>query len=320
MASVALRLTDRIARAVDHAALMLHKSKRDVFDDALLREASAHYANTFAFDFADTLSLRQEGSGITGGVHETSFTFTSTFEPSAPERMRARYLSHKNNLTGHVRTYGKSTPSKTACIFLHGYLGGFYPWETRKFPCVEFAQAGVDVAMPLLPFHGVRADAGRAAALFPSVNPFYTVEGYRQAVFEIHGLTRWLRARGAERVAIAGISLGANIACLYSTLKEPALLGAITPLADLGRSAGNDGGRPLVREILSHVSPLTRTATLQGDRVCVVGGALDAVTPMWHAEALAQHFGTEVTVIPGAHIVATGRRDAFRGLLQRLVQ
>jgi pimeloyl-ACP methyl ester carboxylesterase len=315
-------LRDHVARVVDRAALAIHKSKRDAFDEELLQEANAHYRGAFQFCWGDALSLRQEKSALTGGIHETSFTFASSFDPSAPERMRARYLSHRTNLTGHVRTYSRRTPSKTACIFLHGYLGGFYPWEARKFPCVEFAQAGVDVALPLLPFHGFRADT---MPPFPSVHPFYTVEGYRQAIFELHGLVLWLRARGAERVAVAGISLGANIACLYATLQEPTLLGAITPLADLGNvaqepSAESDSEQPLVRAILSHVSPLTRAPKLRGDRVHVIGGALDAVTPMWHAEALAKHFDTTVCVIPGAHIVATGRRDAFRTMLQRLLQ
>jgi pimeloyl-ACP methyl ester carboxylesterase len=331
--------TRALAGLVDRAASAAHRLKNRNADpsahDPVIAQAIEHYERAFAFQEADVLDLRETLTGgrerdyPSSGIVVRECTWESQFSPSSPEPHRTHFLAHRKNRTGHVRFYGRTQASKTACIFLHGYLGGFYPWETRKFPCKQFAEAGIDVALPLLPFHGFRAQLSeQSAPLFPGHDPFMTVEGFRQAIFDLHGLERTLRARGSKRIAIVGVSLGAYIAALYCTLHAIDFLSVITPLASLSDTAFRDGrlGKGTdadvrlasVERVLQCVSPLHRPALTKN--VLVVGAEQDAITPFCHAEQLAAHFGTTVHRIPGGHIIATGRKDAFGKILRELTR
>jgi dienelactone hydrolase len=328
------KATGTLVALVDQAALKLGRLRnaqtalRD-FDE--LGEAKAHYEHAFAFQEGAPLYFRTSRGEAQRGLYTTDRSWDSAFDPVSPARDRARYLAKVKNRTCTAR-WIQQAPGKTArtaCIFLHGFLGGFLPWESRKFPCRAFAEAGIDVVLPLLPFHGLRAEAGEhGAPFFPSQDPYVTMEGFRQAIFELDALVQTLKAAGAERIGIVGISLGAYIASLYCTLHTIHTLGAITPLvhfSDAARSYGGLGAGPeadrrvlAVEAVMQHVSPLARQSLVKSEHVFVSGARHDHITPIAHAEALAKHFGTHVREIPGAHILAIGRSDMFREILLSL--
>jgi predicted alpha/beta hydrolase family esterase len=58
--------------------------------------------------------------------------------------------------------------------------------------------------------------------------------------------------------------------------------------------------------------PTTRPARVPRDRLYVIAGKGDRITPPDHAEALARHWGTEVLWFQGGHLAQVGRGDAVR--------
>ena len=74
------------------------------------------------------------------------------------------------------------------------------------------------------------------------------------------------------------------------------------------------------KRALSLVRPLAREPTISGDRVLVASAEGDRITKRSHAEALAAHFGAEVVVFPGAHLLQFGRRDAFAAIARFLAR
>ena len=59
-------------------------------------------------------------------------------------------------------------------------------------------------------------------------------------------------------------------------------------------------------------APTTRPARVPRDRLYVIAGKGDRITPPDHAEALAKHWGTEVLWFDGGHLAQVGRADAVR--------
>src|SRR5262249_1396975 len=150
-----------------------------------------------------------------------------------------RYLAHVANRTAHARLRLGPRP-RPAVILIHGYLGGHYGMEERAWPVAWLDRKGLDVALPILPFHAPRGD-GRAPPL-PSGDPRVTNEGFRQAAHDIRALAAWLRARGAPSVGVMGMSLGGYTTALLATL-EPTLAFAVPmiPLASVADFALEQG-------------------------------------------------------------------------------
>ena len=54
------------------------------------------------------------------------------------------------------------------------------------------------------------------------------------------------------------------------------------------------------------------------DAAIVVVGEGDRITPMAHGEKLAKHFGGELVVFPGGHLLQLGRREGFKAAMRML--
>jgi pimeloyl-ACP methyl ester carboxylesterase len=50
------------------------------------------------------------------------------------------------------------------------------------------------------------------------------------------------------------------------------------------------------------------------DRLLVVAGEADRITPFAHAERLADHFGARLERFVGGHLLQLGRSEAFRAV------
>ena len=191
---------------------------------------------------------------------------------------------------------------------------------------------GLDVALPALPFHGVRAPR-LASPIFPGSDPRLTNEGFRQAVLDLRALARHLLDRGAPDVGVMGMSLGGYTTALLATVERRLSFAVpmipLASLAHMARSLGRFTGSPdeqrAQHEALdaAHraVSPLARPSLIDPDRVLVAAAEGDRITPIEHARALALHFDAPLHVFHGGHILQFGRGDAFRAtgrLLGRL--
>lgn len=263
---------------------------------------------------------------VRAGVWEASWR--SAFEPFLPA-VADRYLSRVENRTARARLYlandVDATTNRPAVVALHGYMGGQWLLEENQWPIEWLLRRGVDVVLPVLPFHAGRAGAHRGAPGFPNSDPRMTNEGFGQAVMDVRSLVGWLRARGAPTVGVMGMSLGGYTAALIATVTdEMDFVMPMIPLAsiaDFAREQGSLGYGSQAKELhaaidRAHwiVSPLARPLRLPNRRALVVAAEFDQITPASHARQLAKHFDCDLVTIGGGHLVQLGRSDAFRAL------
>ena len=236
-----------------------------------------------------------------------------------------RYLRHGENGTAAARLFLHTDRPRPAVLLLHGYRAGQWAIEERVWPVEWLFANGLDVVLPVLPFHAVRAPS-LAAPVFPGSDPRITNEGFRQAVFDLRALAHHLQGRGAPDVGVMGMSLGGYTASLLATV-EPRLSFAVPmiPLASiahmarsLGRLTGSAAEQRAQFEALegAHraVSPLARAPRVDPGRMLVLAAEGDRITPIDHARWLAQHFGAPLHVFHGGHILQFGRAEAFRAV------
>jgi len=240
--------------------------------------------------------------------------------------VRERYRAHVANRTAHARVYGAPAGSgRPAVIVVHGYLSGQWAVEERAWPIRWLNTRGLDVAVTVLPFHGVRGLAGGGAPPFPGADPRFTNEGFRQAVADLRVLLALLRDRGAPRVGIMGMSLGGYTTALMATLEpDLAFAAPLIPLASVADFARDQGRLGRGSQMLEQhaaleaanlvVSPFARPSLVPPERVLVVGAEADRITPVAHAERIAAHLGVPLTRVGGGHLLQVWRREAFRAL------
>ncbi len=258
-----------------------------------------------------------------GGVEVYDARWPSKFEPFLPA-LRAKYLSFEDNRTAHARLYVGERP-RPAIVMIHGYLAGQWAVEERAWP-IRWLAERFDLALPVLPFHALRGPRNRRAPPpFPGTDPRVTNEGFRQAIFDLRTLVRFLRARGSPSVGVMGMSLGGYTTSLLATVeRDLAFAVPIIPLASLadfaleqGRLGTGDEARlqhDALEEANRIVSPLARPSLVARGGVLVVAAESDRITPLGHAERLARHFDARVVRFPGGHLLQFGRSDAFRAI------
>jgi predicted alpha/beta hydrolase family esterase len=261
------------------------------------------------------------------GAESVELSWPSAFQPF-DAAAGAAYVANVPNRTAYARLYGRGA-GRPAVIVIHGYMSGQWAVEERAWPLRWLNKQGLDVAIVVLPFHGVRAREGGGAPPFPGANPTVTNEGFRQVVTDLRSLTRILRDRGAPSVGVMGMSLGGYSTALFATVeRDLAFAAPLIPLvsvADFARDQGRLGTGE--RAALEHaaleaanrvVSPLARPSLVPRERVVIVGAEDDRVTPIAHAERLANHFGAPLLRLEGGHLLQTWRGPAFRSIRRML--
>jgi pimeloyl-ACP methyl ester carboxylesterase len=249
-------------------------------------------------------------------------------EPTFVAELDAKYRASTANRTAHARLFRGRGERRPVVVMIHGYLGGAHAFEERAWPVRALVERGLDVALFVLPFHGPRG--GRRRPAFPASDPRLTVEGFRQAIGDLDAFVGWLRHQGAPHVGVMGMSLGGYTAALAATtLPDVDFAAPYVPLASIadfaradGRFVGTDEDQDEQHRLLENahavVSPLSRSLRTPRERTLVIAGERDRITPITHAEKLAEHFGVPLLVMPGGHLVQVGRGDAFRHLLAML--
>lgn len=272
------------------------------------------------------LTLRE----VRSGVWESQWP--SRYEPFLNEAAEG-YLSGIENRTARARFYLGASTKRPAVIAIHGYMGGAWLIEENTWPIEWLNRRGLDVALTVLPFHAGRAGARRGGPTFPSSDPRMTNEGFRQAVTDVRTLVQFFRARGAPHVGVMGMSLGGYTTSLLATVAEEAEIDFVMPLipiasfADFAREQGRLGAGSEADEQHAAIekanfvaSPFARPLKLPKSRALVVAAEHDRVTPVKHAQRIADHFECDIRTVGGAHLIQLGRGDAFRalaGMLER---
>jgi hypothetical protein len=211
---------------------------------------------------------------------------------------------------------GRPRPTVLA---LHGFTMGWPQVDAQVLMAEHWFHLGCDVALLTLPFHGARASrrCRYSGERFASWHVGRLNEAVRQAVHDACLVACWLAAGGAP-VGVLGMSLGGYIAALLSGLRtDLAFAIAVVPpvcLGDLptrlfaytryGRAGVDPPLTPTEQEAAYRVhSPLTYPLSLPRERVLIVAGRGDGVTPVSHAVALWEHWGHPAAVwFSGGHV------------------
>ncbi|MFT3765487.1 MAG: alpha/beta hydrolase family protein [Minicystis sp.] len=312
------------SRARSRSESLGHAERMAALDEIIaLYDREEHYPPGAPF-FAAPGPITPRATSVRAlrGGEVSDWTWPSTFALHC-EAVAERYLGPEANQRAAARVYLHADWPRPAVILLHGYRAGQFAVEERVWPVGWLFEKGLDVAILVLPFHGVRAHR-RGAPLFPGSDPRITNEGFRQAVLDVRALLHHLLGRGAPAVGVMGMSLGGYTASLVATVEDRVSFAVpIIPLASLadvadklGRLVGTAEEQRLQREALDRahraVSPLSRAPRLARDRVLVAAAEGDRITPLAHAERLAAHFGAPLTTFPGGHLLQLGRGQAFR--------
>lgn len=311
------------ARDRARAEKMTHAERLEVLAGIRASYSEAEHDRFFAFERPIEPTLRE----VRRGVFDASWE--STFEPFNAD-VADKYLREVDNRTARARLFLRGG-KRPAVIAIHGYLGGYYVFEEATWPIAWMQKRGLDVALPVLPFHAQRGGQRRGAPPFPSADPRLTNEGFRQAAADIVGLAKWLRDRGAPAVGVIGVSLGGYTSSLLATVSDafdfvvPMI--PLASVADFAREQGRLGVGDEVDEQHAAlekanwiVSPLARPLKVPKNRALVIAAENDCITPQSHARRLATHFDCEMMTIAGGHLVQIGRGDAYRAFGRMLVR
>jgi pimeloyl-ACP methyl ester carboxylesterase len=271
------------------------------------------------------------------GTQVVDLSFPSDYQPFLPAA-RELYLAHRENFTAHARWW-TSNRGRPTIVMLHGWGGGNHWVTQRTFAVPYWLRHGYDVVSFVLPFHGERAPKVRgvvqSGALFPSPNPLRTNEAFGHAIYDLRALARFLRARGSSAVGAMGMSLGGYTTALWATMGTPGELdfavamipavsmarlmwrhGETSPARRRAEKAGID--ESLLADAFAVHSPTLRRVQLPRERLFVIAGKGDRITPADHAEELAAHWRTDILWFEGGHLAQVGRGDALRTVRRAL--
>ncbi len=346
---VVLHALSRSAASLDRGALRLmgrtmRRGARTPPDNAreLLTELAAHYETARVegsfFPAPAAAEVRATRAPSVAGATALDLAYASTYRPHLPG-YREEFASYHENLTAHARLYTGGTRRPTL-ICIHGWGGGSYWLEERAFVVPYLIRIGLDVVLFQLPFHGaripVRARATGAGSLFPSSHVARTNEAFGQAIHDLRALAAWLRERGAPHVGVAGMSLGGYTAALWASLDSqlacaipmiPAVSmselmwrhGAGSPARRRAQRAGVS--QDLLDEAFAVHAPMSRPVALPADRLLILAGRGDRITPPDQAEALWRHWDEpDIYWFAGGHLAQIGRGGAFRAVRGKLAR
>jgi hypothetical protein len=181
-------------------------------------------------------------------------------------------------------------PPQATVIALHGFAMGWPRFDSIALFARRWFDAGLDVALPTLPYHGARtpADAHFSGDRFAVPNVARLGESVREAIYEIQMLVRW-----AWRIF------------------------ARTPHARAGGSAAMTGQE--LRSAFRFHSPLAHALRTPRERLLIVAGRGDRVVPPEHPHALWEHWNRPaIHWFSGSHIAPFGRGRIVAAVLAHL--
>jgi hypothetical protein len=162
------------------------------------------------------------GRGRALGLRFERLAWESGYEPWPDEPGRDRWLARDANRTAHawVLRHTDDEP-RPWVICIHGFGTGTPLMDIPGFRARSLhRKLGLNLVFPTLPLHG-RRRAGRISGEgFMSYDLVDGVHAMAQTMWDVRRVLGWVRAQGAERIGVYGISLGGYSAALLSTLED----------------------------------------------------------------------------------------------------
>lgn len=143
---------------------------------------------------------------------------------SDPRRVSFSFASpYDSGIARNDRVYAtlyQGAPRNSRVIIL---VGGLFSSATSytRMAARRFAKGLFDCCEITLPFHGARMAYGTAGVEWISADPIVTFESFVQSVCDVNRLHDILSSRFRyENIFAAGMSVGGNLACVSSLVKE----------------------------------------------------------------------------------------------------
>ncbi len=220
-------------------------------------------------------------------------------------------------------------------LYLHGWHN-FDAALSLFTPLQLVATLGFNLVMLELPHHIGRTEAGTySGELSLTANLPATLTTIQQAVSDTRAMAGWLRARGIERLALEGQSLGGLVAALTLTVETAfdcavLFVPAIEPRTSLWHSTYT---RTLRRELLRQgldeaatgvllegLRPARSQPLLDPQRILVVAATGDRVAFRPDVENFAHAWRANFAAIEWGHLSSHRLRSSFRLIRPFLVR
>ena len=250
------------------------------------------------------------------GLQVEVVRFDSEFEPRQGAPGRDRWLSYAGCRSSEVRLV-RHRESEDWLVCVHGLGMGYSPIDLRAFDAARLRRQGVNLAFPVLPLHGSRARRRLSGEGFVTGEVADTLHALTQTAWDLRRIIRWLRAEGARRVGLYGLSLGGYSTALTASLEDglDCAIPAI-PAVDLAELMWFHAGQRALRlgegfgldvsavaEALRPVSPLAVRPKTPKDRRFIFAALADRFVPAAQAYALWEHWDRpEIAWYPGGHL------------------
>jgi pimeloyl-ACP methyl ester carboxylesterase len=263
-------------------------------------------------------------------------TFESDYEPFDDD-FAEQFHSYLGNETCRIHYWEHDTGNHPTIVILHSWCGGWLWMEEKFLKARQFFNQGFDLAFVTLPFHGKRTpeQALFSGQLFPSTDIKLTMEGFGQAVHDVHSVLEWLRTEeNKDTVGMLGLSLGGFISSLMvgleSDLDFAVPIIAPASFADILWFHGED--RPLrkaareenldlddLRKLMELFCPLHYQRDIDNEKLFIVAGLGDRIVPPSHSVSLWRHWDRpRISWFPGSHMLHIGRSDYLGEIMEWL--
>jgi pimeloyl-ACP methyl ester carboxylesterase len=241
------------------------------------------------------------------GIGFDHFSFTSGYEPHAGEPGRERWLSHEANRTVHAWVSpAPGRAHRTWLVCVPGFGMGTHAFvDLRAFRTPALHGKGINVAIPVLPLHGLRSSGRVRGEDLMTIDMVDSLHGIAQAVWDVRRLIGWLRvSQRAERIGLIGYSFGALVASVVAAVEaDLACVVAGIPVVDLPEMFRQHSGPHVAELAEAHgvmgasaddvhrvVSPLAMPCRVPLERRYIFAGLGDRMSTFDQALRLWNHW------------------------------
>lgn len=227
-------------------------------------------------------------------LKESILTWNSPIRDDYPENRKATALFFGSDIPG----------DRPTLVLLHALMSAS-DFGYRRI-AARFTARGWNVLFPHLPYHYSRTPRGYAnGALTITSDLIRNAETLRQSVIELRQLLGWARANGSSRTALMGTSYGGWVASLTLGLEPVDFAVLLQPVADVPHATFDSPASTMMSGLLkkngvyphdlsrhAHLSsPAQRRPLTLPDRITVIGGTHDRLSPPESLRALCERWG-----------------------------
>lgn len=245
-------------------------------------------------------------------------SFASDYEPWPDEPGSDRWLSYTTNRRAHAWIMRHPDPSQPWLLCIHGHQMGL-PWvDLRAFRAARLhRRLGLNLAFPILPLHGPRTVGRWGGEGVFTGDVLDAIHAEAQALWDIRRLLTWIRAQGATRIGVYGLSLGGYTSALLASLDTHlACVIAGIPLSDITALIGHhispwqrrraeQAGLHFAElgEVMRVVSPLALAPSVPWAQRAIFGAVADRLVPARQVRELWRHWERPALLwYQGAHL------------------